>query len=204
MDHARRTQQSYDAIAEQYQQRNRDRSVVQVWIERFADLLPANARVLDLGAGPCIDSPLLQALGLNVVALDRSARMLRLGRERFSGPCVRADLRQLPFAAASFAGAWASASLLHVRRAELLPALVSLRECLIPAGVLYLALKGGDGERWDETRYGPDAPRYFSYYRDDELNALLHTAGFEIVVAEARVYPRETWLVRIARASGPG
>ena len=200
MDPARRTQQSYDAIAEQFQQRNGDRSVLRARMERFASLLPANATVLDLGAGPCADAAQLQALGLNVIAVDRSAQMLRIGRTLFSGPRVRADLRQLPFAAASFSAAWASASLLHLQRSELLPTLARVHECLMPSGLLYLSLKRGDGERWEHASYGPEAPRFFCYYREHELDAALNAAGFTIVAAETESTPRETWLVRISRA----
>ena len=168
-------------------------------MERFASLLPANATVIDLGAGPCADSAALRALGLNVIAVDRSAGMLRIGGALFAGPRVRADLRQLPFAAASCAGVWASASLLHLPRAELSPALACVRGCMVPSGVLYLSLKRGDGEGWEQASYGPEAPRFFSYYREHELDDALHAAGFTIVAAETNVTPRETWLVRIAR-----
>src|SRR5689334_10188011 len=127
MDHARRTQQSYDSVAGEYLARNGNRAVLRPWFTRFRQLLAPDARVLDLGAGPCVDAAELSALGLRVVAVDRSAAMLQLGPTRFAGPRVRADLRALPFAGARFDGAWASASLLHLRREELLPALAGVR-----------------------------------------------------------------------------
>ncbi|HMI91855.1 MAG TPA: class I SAM-dependent methyltransferase [Polyangiales bacterium] len=202
IDHARQTQQSYDLVAGEYQTRNGDRSVLRPRFTRFQQLLAPEARVLDLGAGPCADAAELSALGLRVVAVDRSAEMLRLGRARFAGPRVRADLRALTFADARFDGAWANASLLHLRREELLPALAGVRRVLRPSGVLYASLKQGDGERWDRASYGPKTPRWFTYYRDPELDAALDAAGFDLIESHTEGTVKETWLVRFARARG--
>jgi SAM-dependent methyltransferase len=200
MDHVVRTQRSYDRVAEEYLARNGDRSVLRPRLERFQQLLPAGARVVDLGSGPCVDAAELSALGLRVVAADRSAEMLKLGRTLFAGPRVRADLRALPFPPQSFAGAWASASLLHLQRDELLPALIGVRALLVPSGVLYISLKLGEGERWEHASYSPETPRWFTYYDDAELDQALRAAGFDLIESHTEPAPKETWLVRFARA----
>jgi SAM-dependent methyltransferase len=200
MDHAQRTQRSYDLVAQEYLARNGDRSVLRGWHARFAQLLAAGAQVLDLGSGPCVDSPELSSLGLRVVAVDRSAPMLQLGGRHFSGPRVRADLRALPFAAGSFAGVWASASLLHLQREELTPALVAVRALLAPAGMLYASLKRGEGERWENVSFGAEKPRWFTYYSEQQLDAALYAAGFDLIESHTEGTPKETWLVRFARA----
>lgn len=205
MDHAQRTQQSYDLGARQYLERNGDRSVHEAWFARFAGLLVPGAQVLDLGSGPCSDAAELAARGLRVTALDRSAEMLRLGAAHFAGTRVRGDLRRVPLASASFAGVWASASLLHLQRDELPAALAEARRVLAPGGALFASLKQGDGERWEPSYWDPMAERWFTYYREEELDRALHAAGFESLVAETRTGTRpsarpETWLMRIARA----
>ena len=65
-----------------------------------ASLLSAGSRVLDLACGYGRHASVLTALGLQVVGLDRDARMLaRAGR---TCPVVQAEMRQLPFAVESF------------------------------------------------------------------------------------------------------
>ena len=63
-------------------------------------------RILDLGAGGCWASDWLERLNLNVVSLDLSIDMLRVGQERLrrgrGAPLVAGDMERLPFAGESF------------------------------------------------------------------------------------------------------
>jgi SAM-dependent methyltransferase len=200
MDRARQTQQSYDRIAGRFLERTRDRSLLRPWMRRFRARLAADALVIDLGAGPCHDSAELRAMGLCVISVDRSRPMLTVGRDRFPGPRVQADLRQLPFRRRSVAGVWANASLLHLQRDELVPTLVGIREVLLPSGVLHLSLKHGAGEQLDTSKYGPEAPRWFTYWSEDEVDTALRVSGFEIVESATRSGSQDTWIMRIAYA----
>jgi SAM-dependent methyltransferase len=85
MDRARKNQDSYDRVADRYFERNRDRSLLRPWMQRFKDYLPADTPVLDLGAGPCLDSAELRSLGLRVISVDRSWRMLMAAHEEIPG-----------------------------------------------------------------------------------------------------------------------
>ena len=131
MDRAQKNQDSYDRVAEQYLERSRDRSELRPWMRRFQEWLPANGPVLDLGAGPCLDSVELRSLGLRVISVDRSRRMLSVALQEIPGPRVQADMRQLPFRPNCIAGVWACASLLHIDRDELVPALAGIHEVLV-------------------------------------------------------------------------
>jgi len=199
VDHTRRTQRSYDLIAAQFFARHQNRSVLHPWMVRFAAAVPAGGVVLDLGAGPCHDSAQLRALGLSVISLDRSKHMLNVASERFPGARVQADLRQLPFRPNSIAGVWASASLLHLDRHELAPALAGVREVLVESGVLFMSLKRGAGEGWETTKYGGEAPRWFTYWHEQDVDAALLAAGFDLVEAATRAGTEVEWLMRIAR-----
>ena len=196
---ALRTQLTYDAVAADFLARNADRSVLRPHIERFAAHVPRPGVVLDLGAGPCCDSAELRALGLRVLSVDRSRGMLTVARERYPGPRVQADLRRLPFASGVAQGAWASASLLHLPRHELAPALAGIREVLAPSGALFVSLKRGSGERWETERYGAEQPRWFTYFSEKEVDAALRCAGFEIIHAESRAGSTAQWLMRLCR-----
>jgi SAM-dependent methyltransferase len=202
MDRAQRTQDSYDQNAAQYLERGRDRSLLRPWMRRFTELLPSNGLVLDLGAGPCLDSAELRSLGLRVISVDRSRRMLIAAQQEIPGPRVQADMRQLTFRPDSIAGVWACASLLHLDREELVPALSGIRNVLVSGGVLFVSLKWGTGETWETAKFGTEAPRWFTYWSDEDLDASLESAGFEIVESATEERLQNKWIARIARRAG--
>jgi ubiquinone/menaquinone biosynthesis C-methylase UbiE len=95
-------------------------------------------RHLDVGAGSGQAALLLSAeWGVDVVAVDRSARMVRLAASRGLPHVVIADAHHLPFAAASFDGVSADRVLQHLDDAE--AALDQLIRVLRPGGRLVLA-----------------------------------------------------------------
>ena len=199
MDHARKNQDSYDRVADQYLERSRDRSLLGPWMHRFKERLPSNDLVIDLGAGPCLDSAELRSLGLRVISLDRSWRMLMAAHQEIAGPRVQADMNQLPFQPGCIAGVWACASLLHLDRDQLVPAVSGIRRVLVSGGALFLSLKHGSGGDWETARYGPDAARWFTYWSEDELDSALRSAGFEILESASQAGVSDTWITRIAR-----
>lgn len=139
----------------------------------FSHRLLPGARVLDLGCGSGRDLKGLNARGFRPTGLDVSESLAHYAR-RFSGcPVVVADMLQLPFADGSFAGAWASASILHIARQDMPQALGEIRRVLEKDGVLFSSLKLGSGD----TRT-PDS-RYFTYVMPLEWHEMLLSAGFE-------------------------
>lgn len=195
-DHVGRTVRTYEGHAEAFLARTRDRGRMQARLDAFVARLPAPGPVLDLGCGPGADSDQLRRRGCRVIGLDLTAQMLRLARRAHPGPWVRADMRALPFAPeVAFAGIWASASLLHLDRCDLPGVLAALAARLVPAGVLELSVKEGDGEGWDD-RYGRDDPRWFTYWRAADLDAALAAAGLAILDGEGAVHGETAWLRR--------
>ena len=202
MDRARTNQDSYDRVAARYLASHRDRSVLRPWMQRFKELLPSDAPVLDLGAGPCLDSAELRSLGLRVISVDRSLRMLMAAHEETPGQRAQADIRQLPFQPDCLAGVWACASLLHLDRDQLVPAVSDIRNVLVSSGAFFVSLKYGSGEGWETSRYGPDAPRWFTYWSEDDLDSALQSAGFDILESATQAGLDHRWIARIARRNG--
>lgn len=172
--------------------------------DRFAGMLPDGGRVVDLGCGPGRDLAALTAAGLWAVGLDASVEMTRRVKAA-SIPVARADMRALPLRAASVDGIWSMASLLHVPRPAVAPALRGWHEVLRPNGVLGLSTSVGEGEGWEDCPYDPAAPRsptslrrWFVHHTADGLRTLLDDAGFEIELARERVTNRH-WFQVLAR-----
>lgn len=199
-DRVAQTRATYDRIAPEFAARTRDRAALRPRVERFASALRPGALVYDVGCGPGYDSAALRARGLRVVGLDLSAAMLRAGDA--GGPLVQADMRRLPLRTGSASGVWANASLLHVPRAATVPALRELARVLAPGGCLHVAVKEGSGEVLDRERYGPDAPRWFTYWGAESFDRALGEAGFAIEAASTEP-GRDVWLVRLARRVAP-
>jgi len=196
-DRITRTRATYDAIADRFLERSRDRSSMHAKLDRFAAALPPAALVLDVGAGPGFDSMQLRARGLRAIVVDLSIGMLRAGLRDFPGERVQADARRLPFCSASARGVWANASLLHLSPSEVAMALGEMHRVLSAGGVLHVSVKQGDGAGWKSDRYGE--PRWFQYWTESQLDAALRAAGFRSEGAWLDETPRASWLVRLVR-----
>jgi SAM-dependent methyltransferase len=147
--------------------------------------LAGDGPVVDLGCGygrylPQITSP--------VVGLDATAAMLELAREH--GTClVRGDLEALPFAGATFAGAFARHSYVHLPRHRLAGALGELWRVLKPAAPAVISMIEGAYE--GDGLPGDDFPgRYFTLWPEQDLLAAVRAAGFRDAGARLAGRPR--------------
>ena len=168
----------------------------------FTQHLTGQSQVLDLGCGPGRDVDFLTHLDCTVVGLDLSAGMLLEARKHLpQARLVQAELRNPPLASECFDGIWACASLLHLPRTDLNPALTELVRLLRkPGGVLYLAMKGGQGEQW--ATGGNGRRIFFAFYQPDEIETSLAQAGFQILerwTAKDQAGRDRPWINVIAR-----
>lgn len=166
-------------------------------LDGFAALLPERACVLDVGCGPGRDSQHLRKRGFCAIGADLSCGMLREARWRIGPPLVRCDMRQLPFRAPSFDGAWLCASLLHLSRSEAPQALQEIHRVVRPCAPIFVGLIYGEGEQWNTAA----GSRCFPYYHPDEIIVLLQECGFSIYSARTQPGNAVTWIEIIARVS---
>jgi len=216
------TSAAYDQIAAEYAARPDIDHVMDAVRRRFAARLAAGARVLDVGCGPAHDTAALRGLGLSACGLDRSRGMLAQARnplppasppsalrlspaaagEGESGalPLLLGDMRRLPVRDAALEGLWVCASFLHIPRRDGPNVLRELHRVLRPGGLLFIGVKQGAGERWVEH---DGQRRFFTFYQEAELDALLGSAGFTIsegwLDPDSRGRP-EAWIGRLATA----
>jgi SAM-dependent methyltransferase len=136
--------------------------------------------VLDVGCGPAQAAAYLAATGARVLGIDVAPGMLGAASIRHAGlrlagvlGLVAADMRALPVADGSCAGAVSLYALHHLPRAELAAVLREFRRVLAPAGTLLLATHAGAGE------FATANPRIMgTRYTGGELRQSLARASF--------------------------
>lgn len=171
--------------------------VLQGFLDRVAARVGAGARVLELGSGPGRDARYLESHGVRVQRSDATEAFVEMLRaEGFDA--VRLDVRT-----GELGGPWdavfANAVLLHLDREAVAVALVAIREAVVPGGVLACTLKDGDGETWTDARLG--GPRWFVFWRREQLAEALEAAGWIVESIEQVEGPNDAWLHVIARTS---
>jgi SAM-dependent methyltransferase len=134
--------------------------------QRFTDLLPAGAAILDAGCGSGRDARAFLEQGFRVTAFDASPAMVELARRHTSLPVLQLRFQDLQFRS-TFEGIWACASLLHVPGAEEMHVLRKLVRALKPGGIVYVSYKLGQGERVEAGRL----------FRDHTCSSLAQVLG---------------------------
>ena len=156
-------------------------------IEDLVELLGPGARVLEIGSGGGRDALLMESLGLRVRRTDITPGFVDLLRSQ-GDVCDLVDplVDDLSSSEGSYDAVWANASLLHVRRDD-------LPTVLVPAGGGHPSrrgargsLKEGDGDGWS-THGSIRSPRHFTYWRADDLSAVVTASGWSEVAVRAGV-----------------
>ena len=188
------TRQTYDQHAEQIAERLWNVDVAEL-CDTFCSLLPPKARILDIGCGPGRDSAHFNSIGHWSVGMDLSIGMLLDASRRTPGYYVHGDMTALPFAPYCFDAAWMSASLLHLPRSAAPDVLAQVYAILKPGGVLFIALKKGVGEVWEER----EGLRFFTFYQEEGITSLLKKAKFDIIKQWTNSTPKQDWINVLAR-----
>jgi SAM-dependent methyltransferase len=156
---------------------------VQSAVEQLASVLPARARVLEIGSGGGRDAAALEAAGLRVRRTDVSTSFV--GRLRSQGVAadvldpLTGDLDDPAAPGTPYDAVWANASLLHVARDDLGTVLGRLASATRPDGLLFASFKEGDGEGW--SMHGAvAAPRFFTYWQEPALRETVGAAGWSV------------------------
>jgi SAM-dependent methyltransferase len=181
---SRRVAADYDRVADEYTRhifgelagKPFDRAL----LDRFAAEV-GMGRVCDVGCGPGHVSAYLHARGCDVFGVDLSTRMVELASTLNPGVEFRVgDLRALPAAARSLAGAVCLYSLIHLAADELAPALAALHRTLRPGGQLLLAVHEGQESRAPGQMWGIPVSLRFNFFTRAEITAALAEAGLTI------------------------
>jgi len=165
----------YDEFAEEYADRWLDPAAMAYQYGFFNGNL-SGPRILDAGCGPGRDAKFFTEARYEVTGIDLSSVFLDIAqslvpRARFA----QMDMRRLAFADRTFHGVWACASLLHIPHDQGLSTMKELARVLLPGGSLYVSVKEGEGQGFDQRGI------FYAYYHLEEVGRLAEVSGLEVL-----------------------
>lgn len=196
------TKSSYDKNAKEFTTFTTIfRGKLKKWIDFFITQFPKGSSILDVGCGAGRDALYLTNKGLSVTGIDFSERLVEIAKKKVkSGKFLVMDFEKLSFPKNSFDGIWASASLYHVPRENLLGVLNKLNLVLKNGGLFFSLYRIGEGERFTKEKRGNAVlERFCAYYQPQEIDNLLNKAGFNNIKSELDLIETGDWVGVFAR-----
>ena len=188
---ANETQASYDSVAGEYARRVFDelssKPLDRDILDRFAESVRGLGPVCDMGCGPGQVARYLKDHGVDAFGLDLSPGMLQQARRL--NPDLRfeqGDMLALEAADGTWGGIAAFYSIIHIPHEKVVDALRELKRVLRPGGLLLLAFHLGDHVTHVEEWWGERISLDFTFFRREEMEGYLASAGFQIEDAVER------------------
>ncbi|MEK6835285.1 MAG: class I SAM-dependent methyltransferase [Nanoarchaeota archaeon] len=168
--------EAYDKIATTYADYTFPK-LLQFQLNKFISLL-VGKKILDAGCGPGRDLQYFNQEGLDVTGIDISRGMLRECKRRTGITALDMDMRKMSFQDNSFDGIWCMASLSDIEKDEAPKVIDEFYRVLKRGGVIYIAVKEGEGMQVVKKKKYNDMPRIYVYYKLSELQELLKKKFF--------------------------
>lgn len=175
------TRDSYQSTAQEYA-RNVADLAPRDSIDKFLKILPSKSKIIDIGCGSGRDAKVFSERGIEVVGIDLCSNLIEIAKK--TAPLAEfhtMDMEHLLFSPASFEGAWAATSLLHLPKQDIGTVFRKIHYILKENGYFYVSLKKGAGEGLEkDSRYG-NIEKFWSFFEEEELKNILEGAKFKIV-----------------------
>jgi len=176
------TKASYEATAKEFACNVADLAPQQS-IEKFINLLPPKAKILDLGCGSGRDAKIFSELGADILGIDFSSNLIEIAKSHaLAATFELMDIEDLNLPEGVYDGVWSICSLGHIAKNKLPNVLNKIYSLLNKNGYFYLALKKGKGEILEkDTRYNGEHKKFWSYFEEDEIKHYLKAANFDVL-----------------------
>ena len=132
---------------------------------KFLSYIPMDSTILDFGCGSGRDTKAFLEKGYQVEAVDGSEELCKYASE-YTGILVKHMYFQDLIETEKYDGIWACASILHLKKTELIGVFSKMAAALKTNGIIYTSFKYGtfEGERND---------RYFTDMTEQSIEELL-------------------------------
>jgi SAM-dependent methyltransferase len=190
-------QSSYDRVAQHYAdeyftelaRKPFDREL----LDGFARSMLGEGQVCEIGCGPGQIARYLKDRGVNMLGLDLSAEMVKCARRLNPDiPFVYGDMLTLDLPENSLGGIVSFYAIIHLKRAQMTPALKEMRRALKPGGRLLISFHGGEGELHRDEWYGLPVSIDVTLMTNAEMSGYLRAARFdEVIIKERKPYEFE-------------
>ena len=166
------------------------------WLDRALKGLTENANIIEIGSAFGKDAQYINSLGYKTQTTDASTGFVKyLNSNGFSAKQfnpIYDDFEE------KYDLITANAVMLHFTTKEMSLVLEKALKALKSKGKLAISLKEGEGEGWSDHKV--DAPRYFNYWKNEEITDLLTSVGFSniTIVNTPKIKTGPDWLHIIA------
>ena len=185
------TREGYDVTASEYAERFHDhlqgRPLDRAMLAGFAGLVDRGGVVADVGCGTGAAARMLANLGLDVLGIDLSPKMLAEARRRNPDLSFQVgSMTGLDFADGHFCGICAWYSVIHIPDEQLPDVFAEFHRVLRPGGLVLVAFQVGDQPRTFKEMFGEQVSLTFYRRQPDTVAQLLDEAGLEPYAALVR------------------
>ena len=185
------TREGYDVTASEYAERFhdhlQDRPLDRAMLAGFAGLVDRGGVVADVGCGTGAAARMLANLGLDVLGIDLSPKMLAEARRRNPDLSFQVgSMTGLDFADGHFCGICAWYSVIHIPDEQLPDVFAEFHRVLRPGGLVLVAFQVGDQPRTFKEMFGEQVSLTFYRRQPDTVAQLLDEAGLEPYAALVR------------------
>lgn len=149
------------------------------WIDQALSLIPSEGTILEIGSGAGRNARYILERGYKLECTEAIPEFIDAMQQK--GISARLLNVLTDEVGVQYDMIFANGVIVHFTPAQSEEVFSKVYSALNPGGIFAFSVKMGDGEKWTEEKLG--APRYFYYWKLEELRALAKRSGFKWVAA---------------------